>query len=186
MAFWERPTPALADRGTPQVGACDPTSAAASFILPLRTASARPSRHPEPVEGCTTWCACRPPCTALHTGDVGYMPAREYAAKVVSRTRRCPAGLSLRQRASLDAPLTGREMGQMAHLISASALTARLVGRSRAGASRRTMSLRTSGLTWRRLAGTKPAVRFRDKLAKDMTPAQIAEAQKLAREWKPK
>jgi uncharacterized protein len=48
------------------------------------------------------------------------------------------------------------------------------------------MSLRTSGLTWRRLAGTKPAVRFRDKLAKDMTPAQIAEAQKLAREWKPK
>jgi TPR repeat protein len=30
------------------------------------------------------------------------------------------------------------------------------------------------------------AVEFRDKLAKRMTPAQIAEAQKLAREWKPK
>jgi hypothetical protein len=26
---------------------------------------------------------------------------------------------------------------------------------------------------------------FRDKVAKLMTPAQIAEAQKLAREWKP-
>jgi TPR repeat protein len=29
------------------------------------------------------------------------------------------------------------------------------------------------------------AVRNRDKLAARMTPAQIAEAQKLAREWKP-
>jgi hypothetical protein len=26
---------------------------------------------------------------------------------------------------------------------------------------------------------------FRDRVAKEMTPAQIAEAQKLAREWKP-
>ena len=30
------------------------------------------------------------------------------------------------------------------------------------------------------------AVKIRDLLAKMMTPAQIAEAQKLAREWKPK
>jgi len=30
------------------------------------------------------------------------------------------------------------------------------------------------------------AVRNRDQLAQLMTPAQIAEAQKLAREWKPK
>lgn len=30
------------------------------------------------------------------------------------------------------------------------------------------------------------AVGFRDDLAAKMTPAQIAEAQKLAREWKPK
>ncbi len=30
------------------------------------------------------------------------------------------------------------------------------------------------------------AVRNRDKIAKRMTPAQISEAQKLAREWKPK
>ena len=33
--------------------------------------------------------------------------------------------------------------------------------------------------------GQKAAVRARELIAKDMTPAQIAEAQKLAREWKP-
>jgi len=43
--------------------------------------------------------------------------------------------------------------------------------------------------TWYNLAATngdKPAAELRDALAKQMTPAQIAEAQKLAREWKPK
>jgi hypothetical protein len=42
---------------------------------------------------------------------------------------------------------------------------------------------------WYNLAATngdKPAAELRDALAKQMTPAQIAEAQKLAREWKPK
>ena len=42
---------------------------------------------------------------------------------------------------------------------------------------------------WYSLAATngdKPAAELRDALAKQMTPAQIAEAQKLAREWKPK
>lgn len=34
--------------------------------------------------------------------------------------------------------------------------------------------------------GDKPAPMLRDLLAKEMTPAQIAEAQKLASEWKPK
>ena len=34
--------------------------------------------------------------------------------------------------------------------------------------------------------GNKEATEFRDALAKQMTPAQIAEAQKRAREWKPK
>jgi TPR repeat protein len=34
--------------------------------------------------------------------------------------------------------------------------------------------------------GDKPAPQIRDLLAKQMTPAQIAEAQKLAQEWKPK
>ena len=34
--------------------------------------------------------------------------------------------------------------------------------------------------------GGKKAAEFRDALAKQMTPAQIAEAQKLAREWKPR
>ena len=41
---------------------------------------------------------------------------------------------------------------------------------------------------WYNLAATngdKPAAELRDALAKQMTPAQIAEAQKLAREWKP-
>jgi TPR repeat protein len=33
--------------------------------------------------------------------------------------------------------------------------------------------------------GEKDATELRDSLAKKMTPAQIAEAQKLAREWKP-
>jgi TPR repeat protein len=42
---------------------------------------------------------------------------------------------------------------------------------------------------WYNLAaanGYKSAAELRDALAKQMTPAQIAEAQKLAREWKPK
>ncbi len=30
------------------------------------------------------------------------------------------------------------------------------------------------------------AVKYRDRVAKIMTPAQISEAEKLAREWKPK
>ncbi len=34
--------------------------------------------------------------------------------------------------------------------------------------------------------GLKFPEKRRDRLAKKMTPAQIAEAQKLAREWKPK
>jgi TPR repeat protein len=34
--------------------------------------------------------------------------------------------------------------------------------------------------------GEQRAAEARDALAKQMTPAQIAEAQKLAREWKPK
>ena len=33
--------------------------------------------------------------------------------------------------------------------------------------------------------GIQNAVKVRDEVAKHMTPAQIAEAQKLAREWKP-
>jgi TPR repeat protein len=41
---------------------------------------------------------------------------------------------------------------------------------------------------WLNLAGAsaKEAVMQRDSIAKMMTPAQIAEAQKLAREWRPK
>jgi len=42
---------------------------------------------------------------------------------------------------------------------------------------------------WYNLAATngdKPAAELRDALAKQMTPVQIAEAQQLAREWKPK
>jgi TPR repeat protein len=42
---------------------------------------------------------------------------------------------------------------------------------------------------WYNLAATngdKPAAELRDALAKQMTPAQIGEAQQLAREWKPK
>ncbi len=34
--------------------------------------------------------------------------------------------------------------------------------------------------------GQKDAGKWRDNLAEKMTPAQIAEAQRLAREWKPK
>ncbi len=34
--------------------------------------------------------------------------------------------------------------------------------------------------------GAKPGAVLRDALAKRMTPAQIAQAQKLAREWTPK
>jgi hypothetical protein len=42
---------------------------------------------------------------------------------------------------------------------------------------------------WLNLAasqGYTPAQRYRNDLAEKMTPAQIAEAQRLAREWKPK
>jgi uncharacterized protein len=42
---------------------------------------------------------------------------------------------------------------------------------------------------WSNLAaagGNKDAAKSRDAVAAMMTPAQIAEAQKLAREWKPK
>jgi hypothetical protein len=42
---------------------------------------------------------------------------------------------------------------------------------------------------WYNLAaaqGDQDAARHRDELAKLMTPAQIAEAQKLAREWRPR
>ncbi|MEO5864495.1 MAG: SEL1-like repeat protein, partial [Nitrospiraceae bacterium] len=42
---------------------------------------------------------------------------------------------------------------------------------------------------WYSLAATngdKPAPQLRDLLANQMTPAQIAEAEKLAQEWKPK
>ena len=38
---------------------------------------------------------------------------------------------------------------------------------------------------WLNLAGGLAAVKYRDMVAQHMTPAQIAEAQKLAREWKP-
>ena len=34
--------------------------------------------------------------------------------------------------------------------------------------------------------GNQDAAKNRDNIAKRMTPAQIAEAQKLAREWQPK
>ncbi len=42
---------------------------------------------------------------------------------------------------------------------------------------------------WLNLAaaqGHEPARKYRDRLAERMTPAQLAEAQRLAREWKPK
>ena len=42
---------------------------------------------------------------------------------------------------------------------------------------------------WYNLAGAhgdEKAREYRDRIAKKMTPAQIAEAQRLAREWKPK
>ena len=45
-----------------------------------------------------------------------------------------------------------------------------------------------SAYMWFNLAaahGDEEAAKRRDKLAEGMTPAQIAEAQKLAREWKP-
>lgn len=48
---------------------------------------------------------------------------------------------------------------------------------------------RVQAYKWYSLAATsgdKPAPILRDLLAKQMTPAQIAEAQKLAKEWKPK
>ncbi len=34
--------------------------------------------------------------------------------------------------------------------------------------------------------GHEPARKYRDRLAEKMTPAQLADAQRLAREWKPK
>jgi TPR repeat protein len=56
----------------------------------------------------------------------------------------------------------------------------------RARVSRRTMSPRTLWLNLAAVSGDKDAVKLRDMVAAQMTPAQIAEAQKLAREWKPK
>jgi TPR repeat protein len=46
-----------------------------------------------------------------------------------------------------------------------------------------------TGMMWLNLAvaqGYKPAVEERDDLARDMTPAQVAEAKKLSDAWKPK
>ncbi len=34
--------------------------------------------------------------------------------------------------------------------------------------------------------GNKEALKLRDLMAEKMTPAQLADAQRLAREWKPK
>jgi hypothetical protein len=48
---------------------------------------------------------------------------------------------------------------------------------------RRTMSKPISGSTWRQRTEKKGA-KFRDVLAKQMTPAKIDEAKRLAREWK--
>ena len=48
------------------------------------------------------------------------------------------------------------------------------------------LSRRISGTAWRQRAEISQRPHLRDALAKQMTPAQIAEAQKLAREWKPK
>lgn len=48
---------------------------------------------------------------------------------------------------------------------------------------------RVQAYKWYSLVATncdKPALMLRDVLAKRMTPAQIAEAKKLAGEWKPK
>jgi len=39
---------------------------------------------------------------------------------------------------------------------------------------------------WYDIAGVEVAINYRDYVAREMTPAQIAEAQKLAREWKGK
>jgi len=39
---------------------------------------------------------------------------------------------------------------------------------------------------WYDIAGVEVAISYRDYVAREMTPAQIAEAQKLAREWKGK
>jgi hypothetical protein len=44
---------------------------------------------------------------------------------------------------------------------------------------------RTCGLTWRPAQGLEDAAGDRDLVAALITPAQIAEAQRLAREWKP-
>jgi uncharacterized protein len=49
----------------------------------------------------------------------------------------------------------------------------------------RTMSLHTCGSVCQQLRTTN-AAKNRDVIAQRMTPAQIAEAQKLTREWKPK
>ncbi len=48
------------------------------------------------------------------------------------------------------------------------------------------LNLAASGLSASDAWGRNIAVEFRDLAASKMTPAQIAEAQKLAREWKPK
>ena len=54
-----------------------------------------------------------------------------------------------------------------------------------ARACRRITSAHTCGSTCQPRRATN-AARNRDNIAKLMTPAQIAEAQKLAREWQPK
>jgi uncharacterized protein len=52
--------------------------------------------------------------------------------------------------------------------------------------SQRTIPVRTCGSIWQPRVGYEGAAYSRDLFAAKMTPAQVAEAQKLAREWKPK
>jgi TPR repeat protein len=54
------------------------------------------------------------------------------------------------------------------------------------GGCRRITSAHTCGSTCRAAQGNEPASKGRDTAATVMTPAQIAEAQKPAREWQPK
>jgi hypothetical protein len=57
---------------------------------------------------------------------------------------------------------------------------------SMAGAFCRTTFWRTCGSIWLPRRGHEEAVKGRDISTRRMTPDQIAEAQRLAREWKPK
>ena len=52
-----------------------------------------------------------------------------------------------------------------------------------ARAWRRTWSPPTNGSIWRRCAAVEAAKNWRNQLAAEMSSGQIAEAQKLAREW---